>query len=1414
MSTFLKVSEASATSNFNITRSFLPHLSHFLYPITALAFVQTRSRLLLLAGEGSFLKLFDHDTNELLLIYEVFQEGVVHGISTCPQISGKKEGLSVTNVFIWGGRSFSSFELFDHGDLIHDNPFQLCHKSPEMHAEDWILDACFRRSEVPEVKDIFFVTAHNVVFSLRVSRHHNDCGMELSCAVERISSGPKSMLYSAHVEWYADGERLLVAVGTVLGEVLFWSFPIKEHFQGFEAVYENQSHHIFVGHEGSVFGIRIFAPVRGDMEGKRLLASCSDDRTVRVWDVTNLDIGKAEATDDDKARRGLAGCVATVMGHASRIWGVKFLLGRDDQIYVLSGGEDGTSQLWRFESQSNKEPAKRDARGVIFNLSHQMSFGYQFGRNLWATDVYQLRIGNYVICTGGADRRIASYILSLNDKADVKSMMTSQWRMQDMAAQLSNSQPLSVSAFETAEQEANKKEPLSQWIFEKLGGIWNVSRTISSALPTYPSGVFKGEAVFEQRPPTNEEFRAEYLYVEQGKFTTNQGVEFQASRSYVYRLEKDQDVVSAWFVKPDDNTTVDYLFHQLRFTDQDSRISNAVGAEKGRSVLAEGYHLCVEDHYSPFYVFSIDSRELTDWSLQYSVTGPQKDYVTQTQYTRSTEIMPKAAQTSNNSPAKDKHSKTNESKSKLAKGGIAADSMKTYVWLSSGAFFVTTTHGGVLLAVMQEQVQPQNLEPTTHMFEWRIIKSNPDIGSLGVAARDLHSDVIFFGGDKGAIYYYQHTPKCFEQATQLPGKVTFLYAHSIPNQATDTSSIMLFVTCLGSSTAHIYKGRPLPNSSTCSFELFSKINLPEDFIVTSSCLIQSGNILLLGFRNGAVASYHLTQLSRGAVINASNLVHEIHGEDAVTCIRQLPEKYSNSDRCFITTTGRNGHYAVHQMNSVESRSVESHSSGPRCEFETVHQGSPPFGPYIESAIIDPTSKDLLVWGFRSKNFVVWNETQNQELMSVECGGAHRNWAFRPRLDGRGGGDFVWTKASVCYVHSQSEASHKVLQTGGHGREIKALTISPFIKTDSICKRRYTATGAEDTAIRIFDSRLDQADHTQENLQCLQILTKHTAGIQQLKWSSDGSLLFSAAGCEEFFVWRFRAVPCLQVGVICEAICPTVSGDGDLRIMDFAIKPLHCSQNPDSNTAISQFLLSMVYQYTSSSPKKSHFRLLNTGTYSTYCLTQALYLDFNSCLHLCTASSDGYIVTWPMESPSVTKAYQDTSTPSIPIYWQNRARVHQNSIKSMASVQLSEKDSLFVSGGDDGAVGLTRITWKESDLAFSSMFIPKAHASAVNAVEIFQLSSRCGNKLLDCVRFVSSGNDQRLRFWQVRVDLEQPGVEGFTIQKEYDAHSSVADLSCLATALDDENNNQLFVAGIGLEMWNIKMKTDKTTPSQL
>ena len=160
-----------------------------------------------------------------------------------------------------------------------------------------------------------------------------------------------------------------------------------------------------------------------------------------------------------------------------------------------------------------------------------------------------------------------------------------------------------------------------------------------------------------------------------------------------------------------------------------------------------------------------------------------------------------------------------------------------------------------------------------------------------------------------------------------------------------------------------------------------------------------------------------------------------------------------------------------------------------------------------------------------------------------------------------------------------------------------------------------------------------------------------------------------------------------------------------------------------------------------------------------------------------------------------------SPPSEIVHYK-RSRIHQSSIKSMTTTRIDATTLLLVSGGDDNALGFTLLrcapassaSLSETDMTFSTLLIPSAHASAVTALvtvpcpEAVYLHAAIDKPVTDAVRgivattevkVVSSSNDQRIKQWRVAYTGGLAGVDGLQITKEADEVSSVADIAGLA-----------------------------------
>ncbi|KAI0842783.1 FAD/NAD(P)-binding domain-containing protein [Hypoxylon sp. FL0890] len=191
-------------------------------------------------------------------------------------------------------------------------------------------------------------------------------------------------------------------------------------------------------------------------------------------------------------------------------------------------------------------------------------------------------------------------------------------------------------------------------VFRSLLGEWRLERTLSSRLPSHPSGRFEGTARFHLREGTLDGrphshgakselgLGLEYLYIEDGMFTAqnNPALSFRATRRYIWRYDEESDKLSVWFARTNNPAKADYLFHEVEFlvpgNEDEVAQDTGAAAEKQREKgwLARASHLCVEDLYDVHYEFLFNAVNLHEWKLGYTVKGPKKDYTIEGVYKR------------------------------------------------------------------------------------------------------------------------------------------------------------------------------------------------------------------------------------------------------------------------------------------------------------------------------------------------------------------------------------------------------------------------------------------------------------------------------------------------------------------------------------------------------------------------------------------------------------------------------------------------------------------------------------------------------------------------------------------------------------------------------------------------------------
>ena len=530
------------------------HLTSLL-PITSLSFLPSKhiSESLLLSGEGSHCKIYSPCTAQLLHTRKIFSREAIRGIAfeqdpVCPRAVGEAEGSvggggngngneggdgdeeyeiqgSNRRILFWGGNRLAVTTL---QELIADSPgssmvdnsrpsFSDNHSLKETPVADYIHCAFFirRKSATPPLVGI--VTSHNL-FLLYDPDQQKIVGTQ--------GMGEQCILYSATGLFAPDedsvdgGGRVIVAAGTIFGEILVWSAPVEppphivlpppatsmattppnvglhsrsysvdseswtevasggtsdSEGEGWEEVTKStvlgsgagtprghrkkrkrgvELHYRLKGHEGSIFGVDISPRLdTGTYSGKkRFLVSCSDDRAVRVWDISKVD-QVAEADGDEqplgdgnwagkqaeslawdelamgelretgfmpavKEKEGPKGdCVAIGWGHQARIWNCRFLsqlshsaISQTNPIVsIVTTSEDLTSKVWAYPPliSPSLSPTRNYVVGNQKDLTELACINTTMlhsGKNVFALAISET---HKLLATGGHDGRIA-----------------------------------------------------------------------------------------------------------------------------------------------------------------------------------------------------------------------------------------------------------------------------------------------------------------------------------------------------------------------------------------------------------------------------------------------------------------------------------------------------------------------------------------------------------------------------------------------------------------------------------------------------------------------------------------------------------------------------------------------------------------------------------------------------------------------------------------------------------------------------------------------------------------------------------------------------------------------------------------------------------------------------------------------
>ncbi|KAJ5748611.1 uncharacterized protein N7511_010307 [Penicillium nucicola] len=742
--------------------------------------------------------------------------------------------------------------------------------------------------------------------------------------------------------------------------------------------------------------------------------------------------------------------------------------------------------------------------------------------------------------------------------------------------------------------------------------------------------------------------------------------------------------------------------------------------------------------------------------------------------------------------------------------------------LKASAF---VSHDCLLGSSAQGQVQLGYLKGTETNITWKELCIQPELASWVLMTSEPRKGLALISNARGLIRLYNHSTKSIVEITELgtrPLNMFFLETQSAETETSDPSKGFTFLVCY-TAEEKVTLVTVSDMESDCPSVELSTIGVPPSFVAASAALIFSGQYLAVGSKGGGLAIFETFDTDIGS--RPVLLDRRVHGKEFVnhlSLVSSVTQEHGSSVE-YLLSCGRDGTYCVHKLELCKDREEA-------VSMQIVHRTASLVGGNIEGGYFDKMTGHFMLYGFRSQDFVLRNESKLTDVVSIASGGFRRAWAFHP---GTKDSDalFTWRDQGALQTTRIRHDARCLLRAGAHGRELKSVDVfNPIGGGQSLI-----ATGAEDTTVRLFKSAPSMTATSKTAFECLRVLDTHRSGIQQVTWSKDGRFLFTSAAYEEFFVWKISEVPSFGIATKLIAASPKDDADSDLRVPSFDILEVEDHDGEQSFIVCLALANSTLKIFHFSPSNEGQFTLLASGRYTTNCLTQAHFLVKNLSVSLITAATDGHFTLWDLTSilePFYTitnaslkakKPLDGSSFSPENIACENRYQIHSNSIKSLELVPISETTTLIVAGGDDNSISVSRLmTTPDSSVSaqVATVSIPDAHAAAVTAVKV--LSSHVSQDIASNTGFTSitvasSGNDHRIKIWLITLDPTQLGTQGIKVEFLLNRYSSVADVSSLGLIHGSEHDvsaetddigltekPKLVVGGVGMEMFGVKL----------